>query len=66
MTKINNTNYQDMGRNINLADQISRFHNKPMELIFMVFGALGEIVNTCEFSNAKNALKNMGIKGKQY
>ena len=52
VTKINNTNYQDIGRDMNLVYQISRLHNKPTELAIMVFGALGEIVNTSEFSNA--------------
>ena len=57
---ITKDNYNNVSRDYNLLEALERMHKCPVKLAVLVFGALGEIVET---SDHKNALKILGYLG---
>ena len=64
--QITKNNYKEVHRDTNLIDQISHHYNKPTDLAILVFGALGEILETQQYLKAKNILSKLGISSKKF
>lgn len=60
---VNNTNYKTVPRDYNLVDALKKAHKCPVNLGIIVFGALGEIVESAEFHKAKKIFEALGLVG---
>lgn len=58
---VTHENYNAVPRSHNLREALSRMHRCPVKVHVMVFGALGEVLQTEDFTESSRALKQLGI-----
>ena len=64
--QITKNNYTEVSRDTNLIEEISHMYNKPTELAILVFGSLGEILQTQQYTKTKKIFSKLGINEKKF